>query len=119
MNIEREAAKILKRLLSDNVCVGNEREALSKGIEALESIALYKHGGLCLIPSDVYQEQCQELDKLKEKNTPKKPYPPIVTVALGSCGVCNTALFAKHKYCHNCGQATDWERCEMKKPAES
>ena len=84
--------------------------AKETAIKALEELELYKQGGLCLIPSDVYSQQCQELDELKEKNTPKKPYPPIVTVALGSCGVCNTALFAKHKYCHNCGQATDWEK---------
>lgn len=62
------------------------------------------------------EEICEALDiaeKALDKQTPKKPYPPIVTVAKGSCARCNAPLFAKHKYCHNCGQAVDWDKVAL------
>ena len=41
--------------------------ALDCGIKALEELNLYEENGLCLIPTDVYKKQCEELDRLKEK----------------------------------------------------
>ena len=41
--------------------------ALDCGIKALEELNLYEENGLCLIPSDVYEKQCEELDRLKAK----------------------------------------------------
>lgn len=41
--------------------------ALDCGIKALEELNLYEENGLCLIPSDIYERQCKELDRLKGK----------------------------------------------------
>ena len=66
----QEAIEQLKvRYLGDSEEI---KQAKETAIKALEELELYKQGGLCLIPSDVYSQQCQELDELKEKNTPKK-----------------------------------------------
>ena len=50
-----------------------EEEAIAVAIKALEELNLYKQNRLCLIPSNVYEKQCEELDKLKAKATPLKP----------------------------------------------
>lgn len=46
---------------------GKAFEDLEMAIKALEELNLYEENGLCLIPSDVYERQCEELDRLKEK----------------------------------------------------
>ena len=44
------------------------------GIKALEELNLYEENGLCLIPSDVYEKQCKELDRLKEERLRRNTY---------------------------------------------
>lgn len=51
---------------------GKAFEDLEMAIKALEELNLYEENGLCLIPSDVYERQCEELDRLKEKKIEKK-----------------------------------------------
>lgn len=48
--------------------------ALECGIKALEELNLYEENGLCLIPSDVYEKQCKELDRLKEERLRRNTY---------------------------------------------
>lgn len=48
--------------------------ALECGIKALEELNLYEENGLCLIPSDVYENQCKELDRLKEERLRRNTY---------------------------------------------
>ena len=48
--------------------------ALECGIKALEELNLYEENGLCLIPSDVYEKQCKELDRLKEERFRRNTY---------------------------------------------
>lgn len=48
---------------------GEQKEALSIAIKALEEIKMYKDGKLCLIPADVCAKQCEELDAYKEIGT--------------------------------------------------
>ena len=48
--------------------------ALDCGIKALEELNLYEENGLCLIPSDVYEKQCKELDRLKEERLRRNTY---------------------------------------------
>ena len=40
-------------------------DAIDMAIKALEELNLYKQGGLVLIPADVFQRQCDELDAYK------------------------------------------------------
>lgn len=44
-------------------------DAIDVAIKALEELQMYKQGGLCLIPSEVYKKQCEELDAYKEIGT--------------------------------------------------
>lgn len=92
-------------------------EAIQVAIKALEELQMYKQGGLCLIPSDVYRKQCEELDRLKEigtveefkalkeKSIPKQR--KITCIKDFNCLVCpscrNNAMHTK-KYCIKCGQ---------------
>ena len=48
--------------------------ALECGIKSLEELNLYEENGLCLIPSDVYEKQCKELDRLKEERLRRNTY---------------------------------------------
>ena len=62
MKIE-EAIKWLKAKSRQEFC----KEPCEMAIAALEELTLYKENDLCLIPSDVYERQCEELDRLREK----------------------------------------------------
>ena len=48
---------------------GEVCEAYDVTIEALKEISLYRNHGLCLVPSDVYEMQCKELNDYKEIGT--------------------------------------------------
>lgn len=37
----------------------------SEAVEAFQELSLYKRGHLCLVPADIYEKQCKELDELK------------------------------------------------------
>lgn len=76
--IEIEAAKILKEDSCWECSLGtlhgatqcgntqcNVARATNLAVTALEQLALYKKGGLCLVPADIYEKQCKELDELK------------------------------------------------------
>lgn len=43
--------------------------ALNIAIQSIEELEQYKQGGLCLIPADVYKNQCELLDNYKELGT--------------------------------------------------
>ena len=47
-------------------------DAINMAIKALEELSLYKQGGLVLIPADVFQRQCDELDAYKVIDTELK-----------------------------------------------
>lgn len=55
----------LKEVLSEFITL----EDLVEAIQALEEISLYKQGGLCLIPTEVYKKQCETLDNYKAIGT--------------------------------------------------
>lgn len=46
---------------------GKAFEDLEMAVKALEELNLYEENDLCLIPSDVYEKQCEELDRLRAK----------------------------------------------------
>lgn len=46
---------------------GKSFEDLEMAVKALEELNLYEENDLCLIPSDVYEKQCEELGRLKAK----------------------------------------------------
>lgn len=58
-----EAIKWLRAKSYQEFC----KEPCEIAIKALEELNLYEQNGLCLIPSNVYERQCEELDRLKEK----------------------------------------------------
>lgn len=108
---------------------GKAFEDMEMAIKALEEIHLYHEGKLCLIPTDVYSRQCEELDAYKEIGTveecregverqkPKKPKELDTEYGYFICGNCGGAIactddFKSHKYCLNCGQAIYWEESE-------
>lgn len=106
--------------------------AFRLAIKALEELILYKQGGLVLIPTDVFQRQCDELDAYKaigtvdqcreavERMKPKKPIE--YEDKYYGCPKCGNALMHKwEKYptilnpkskglpcCCNCLQVIDW-----------
>lgn len=50
-------------------------ESLTMAEAALEELRLYNMGKMCLVPAEVYEKQCKELDELKEKQLHKRfPY---------------------------------------------
>ena len=90
---------------------GKAFEDLEMAIKALEELNLYEENELCLIPSDVYEKQCEELDRLKEKDSPMKllkSYDDEVDNNWCFCPICHkgigwfTARLPKH--CPECGQ---------------
>ena len=90
---------------------GKVFEDLEIAIKALEELNLYEQGGLFLIPSDVYEKQCEELDRLKEKDTSKKIrmlFDNEMKTNWCLCPNCNNSLGWEHtvtsKYCSKCGQ---------------
>jgi len=120
--IEIEAAKILKEdscwecshgtIYGATQCGNtqcNVARATNLAVTALEQLAAYKQGGLCLVPADTYEKQCKELDELKEKNTAKKAR------NICWCTKCDSynQAWAGHMkvapydtvYCWHCGQA--------------
>lgn len=96
-------------------------EAIRKALASLEELQMYKQGGLCLIPSDVYKKQCEELDsykeigtveelqELKEKNEPKKPLDggEMLREVCPTCGRFISEMNSPY-YCP-CGQKLDWK----------
>lgn len=90
-------------------------------ITALKEIQLYKDGKLCLVPKDVYSNQCCELDAYKEigtveecleareKQTPNKPKDGLYGHGYFACGSCKNPLDGDESYCPQCGQAIRWE----------
>lgn len=112
-----EARTILESELRHHPEISVFHEALDMAIKALEEISLYKQGGLCLIPTDVYSEQCKQLDEYKElgtveelrdareKQAPKKPTERIYHdgVYIGICPRCGR-LSELEYYCAYCGQ---------------
>lgn len=80
-------------------------------IKALEELNLYKENGLCLIPSSIYEKQCEELIGLKYKNEPMKllkSYDDAVDNNWCSCPMCYKGIgwwtARLPKYCPECGQ---------------
>lgn len=101
---------------------GKVFEDLEIAIKALEELNLYEENGLCLIPSDVYEKQCEELDRLKEMTNPEKPvileYKLLTNIGwIYGCPNCGSAI-GVNKYhiditqpddwCPTCGKAIDW-----------
>ena len=103
---ESEAIKVLERLDTDNVCVGNEKFALEMAITALEEIQQYRAIGTV-----------SEFRELKEKATEKKPS-EIDERAEESfyylaflCPTCGNAVIGqpyRPNNCKHCGQKLDW-----------
>ena len=109
--------------------------AFRLAIKALEELILYKQGGLVLIPTDVFQRQCDELDAYKaigtldecreavERMKPKSPtydgdgYAPDGTFVWDewlcpNCGSRYEVDFDEYDHCPNCGQAILREEAE-------
>lgn len=81
----------------------------SEAVEAFQELSLYKRGHLCLVPADIYEKQCKELDELKEKQTAKKvETEEVCGVTVYSCPVCEMYLYNEQCYCDRCGQYIDW-----------
>lgn len=90
----------------------------SEAVEAFQELSLYKRGHLCLVPADIYEKQCKELDELKEKNTAKKPIDKSKNPTdwhVMACPNCertfwNSGQFIRYqpKFCNCCGQSIDW-----------
>lgn len=110
---EQEVKQILNRLLSDNVCVGNEVMALNVAITALEEIQQYRelmqmlkeHGtALDILNGDF---TIDDLLKAIEKQIPKKPvtFKTKSGKELEVCPCCNSMAILK--FCPICGQAID------------
>ena len=68
---EMEAKNLLDNLIGmiDDNHSNDYDTVLKMAIKALEEISLYKQGGLCLVPTDVYEKQCKQLDEYKELGT--------------------------------------------------
>lgn len=68
---ERDAMLEIKSLkntmLNDARCTEAAMEAQEMAYKALEEIHLYKSGGLCLVPVDVFKRQCEQLDRYREQ----------------------------------------------------
>ena len=90
---ESEAIKVLERLDTDNVCVGNEKFALEMAITALEEIQQYRAIGTV-----------SEFRELKEKATAKSPAYQGEHEKCPTCG-----SFCIGEYCIKCGQKLLWD----------
>lgn len=67
---EREAIEAINKEYESFLPLSTSHDfdtAMAVSIKALEELALYKEGGLCLVPADIYEKQCKELDELKER----------------------------------------------------
>lgn len=110
---EREAIEAINKEYESFLPLSTSHDfdtAMAVSIKALEELALYKEGKLCLVPADIYEKQCKELDELKEKQTAKKPVPRLVLGELFSyCPVCEMVLNHGQSHCDRCGQKIDWE----------
>ena len=98
------------------------KKAKQIAIAALEELNLYEQGGVCLIPSDVYKKQCEELDRLKEMTNPEKPvileYKLLTDMGwIYGCPNCGSAIGVNKYYtditqlddwCPTCGKDIDW-----------
>lgn len=114
---------------------GKAFEDMEMAIKALEEIHLYHEGKLCLIPTDVYSRQCEELDAYKEigtveecreaveKQKSKKvlplTYKPLLEIGWRyECPNCGCAVGENiyhmdvtkdYEYCSMCGQKVEEE----------
>ena len=123
---EKEAIEELKCY---RACSGTQLPTeIEAAIEALKELSQYKQGGLVLIPADVYQRQCDELDAYKaigtvdqcreavERMKPKKPVKVHDMEDLAHtcfvechCGAMNhTDIEREVIYCWKCGNLLDW-----------
>ena len=85
---EAEAKKILERLLSVDILVGNEHEAVSVAIKALEKQSVMK------VKTKLIEEEIYNAGGFTRK------------VKRYFCPVCDS--FIEHgKHCYNCGQKLD------------
>lgn len=127
---EKEAKDIIYMWAMERASDGDVEacEAFDMAIKALEELNQYKQGGLVLIPADVYQRQCDELDAYRaigtveqcreavERMKPKKA----VSVSRADgiirffpCPHCSTPekyvqVYPKQKHCVECGGSIDW-----------
>ena len=71
--------------------------AMAVSIKALEELALYKEGGLCLVPADTFEKQR-----------------PVIHKGYYGCKKCGVikSMRQKNNYCHYCGKGFDWENPE-------
>lgn len=95
-------------------------DGIDVAISAMQELQLYKDTKLCLIPEDVYGNQCEELDRYKqigtleevreavEKQKRKKPCASNRCYVCPHCGLV-ASLKIKHNYCDACGQRISWE----------
>ena len=72
------------------------RESLEMAMQALEEVQQYRAIGTV-----------EELREAKEKQNRRKRIIGIQNFY--KCSVCDTVLRRTDKYCHECGQAIDWE----------
>lgn len=85
-------------------------DALKAAAKALEELALYKEGKLCLVPADGYKQLLEALEDLRAKEQPMKP----IFSGMYACPRCKTIMLqgafeAKGNCCKECGQRLDWE----------
>lgn len=106
-------------------------DGVDTAISAMQELQLYKDAKLCLIPEDVYGNQCEELDRYKqlgtleevreavEKQKAKKPLlggnTDKLTGDIHICPCCCGIVGmddARADYCADCGQHIDWSEVE-------
>lgn len=82
-------------------------------INAIKELNMYKEGGLVLIPSDVFKNQCERLDELESLQNPLEVDEILLHDGkIGyQCKNCGNELAVNEfngKYCHWCGQKLLW-----------
>lgn len=135
---ENEALKLGKSLYenltsnANNIIPTKEYiEFVEIAIQVLEELQMYKQGGLCLVPTDAYKKQCEELDSykeigtieefkaLKDRSVAKKPIINERRFENGDevlvdwkCPICGLNVIEEtpcQEYCQRCGNKLDWQ----------
>ena len=81
-------------------------DACKCAISAMQELKMYKDGKLCLIPEDVFKNQCEELDAYKEIGTLEE----VRDAVEKQCEHCGYKIhsdnISKLNSCNDCGMKT-------------
>lgn len=88
-------------------------KAIEVAITAMKELTMYKDGGLVLIPTDVFKNQCDRLDELEPLQNPLEVdeiirYNGKIGYLCKNCGAEVAVNQFNGNFCNWCGQKLKW-----------